>query len=81
MTTDNEPIRSPLKAIRAKCLDCSCNSTREARLCVILDCPLYPFRMGKNPYRMVSEARREHGRRLAALRIKSVKGKNEILAE
>lgn len=42
---------SPLRAIRAKCLDCSCGSANEVRLCPIMDCPLYPFRSGHNPNR------------------------------
>ena len=42
---------SPLKAIRAKCLDCSCGNPNEVRLCPIRDCPLYPFRDGHNPNR------------------------------
>jgi hypothetical protein len=41
----------PLKAIRAKCLDCSGGSQAEVRLCEIQDCPLYPYRMGHNPAR------------------------------
>lgn len=42
---------TPIKAIRTKCLECSGRSYKEARLCVIPDCPLYPYRMGKNPNR------------------------------
>lgn len=40
---------TPLKAIRAKCLDCSCDSKKEVRECPITDCPLYAYRMGKRP--------------------------------
>lgn len=40
---------SPLKAIREKCLECSCGQTNEVRLCPIDRCPLYPYRFGKNP--------------------------------
>lgn len=36
----------PLKAIRAKCLDCS-SSLDSVRNCKETDCNLYPFRMGK----------------------------------
>lgn len=43
-------IKSPLKAIRAKCLDCSGDYLKEIKECPITDCPLYPFRMGKNPF-------------------------------
>lgn len=38
--------RSPLKAIRAKCLRCSCGNKAEVRLCTLESCPLWPFRMG-----------------------------------
>ena len=42
---------SPLKAIRLKCLDCSCGSSNEVKLCPITACPLFPYRSGKNPNR------------------------------
>ena len=48
--TRTHPI-TPLKAIRLKCLDCSGDSADEVRKCVIPHCPLYPFRLGKNPFR------------------------------
>lgn len=43
------PLR-PLKAIRARCLDCA---PEDAQLgnCGMEDCPLYPFRRGRNPNR------------------------------
>jgi hypothetical protein len=56
---------SPMEATRAKCLDCA-GSSDEVRRCVAMTCPSWPFRTGKNPWREVSEARREIGRRLAA---------------
>ena len=40
---------TPMRAIRAKCLDCSCGNTAEVRECVIKDCALYPYRMGHRP--------------------------------
>jgi hypothetical protein len=40
-----------LKAIRAKCLDCSGGLQSEVRGCLVRDCALYPFRMGSNPWR------------------------------
>ena len=42
-------IMTPIKAIRAKCLDCSCGEKKEVRLCPIERCPLWPYRMGKRP--------------------------------
>lgn len=42
---------TPLKAIRANCLECCCGwSAYEVKLCPIKTCPLYPYRLGKNPY-------------------------------
>ena len=38
--------RSPLKAIRAKCLSCSNGQHKEVRLCPVKNCPLWPFRSG-----------------------------------
>lgn len=49
METQNEKRLTAIKAIRAKCLDCSGGSREEVKQCVIPDCPLYPFRLGKNP--------------------------------
>ncbi|MCU0666909.1 MAG: hypothetical protein MUF05_07440 [Candidatus Omnitrophica bacterium] len=43
---------TPVKAIRAKCLDCSAGQPSEIRNCLIEDCPLYFYRFGKNPNRV-----------------------------
>jgi hypothetical protein len=51
-----EPLRalghpeSPIRAIRSKCLDCSAGVVSEIRKCVAVTCPLWPFRMGSNPF-------------------------------
>jgi hypothetical protein len=42
---------TPLRAIRANCLECSGDNQAEVRLCVIPTCPLFPYRMGHNPAR------------------------------
>lgn len=42
-------IPKPLRAIRLKCLDCSCGSVAEVRDCVVKTCALYPYRMGRYP--------------------------------
>jgi hypothetical protein len=39
----------PMKAIRAKCLDCSCYQPKEIRECPITKCALWPYRLGKRP--------------------------------
>jgi hypothetical protein len=51
-----------LKVIRAKCLDCS-QSTSEVRRCTAVDCALWPYRTGSNPFR----AERSEAQKAAAL--------------
>jgi hypothetical protein len=73
---------SPLRALRLKCLDCCNGSAKELRLCSAVDCPNWPFRMGRNPWSgPISDARREHGRRLglkrATDRVEAVSEKDE----
>lgn len=41
---------SPLKAIRLRCLDCCNEQPSEVRKCTAVTCPLWPFRMSKNPW-------------------------------
>lgn len=40
---------TPMKAIRARCLDCSGYSVKEVRECSIDTCPLHPYRFGHRP--------------------------------
>ena len=40
---------TPIKAIRQMCKDCTCYQPKEIRNCIIIDCPLYPYRMGRRP--------------------------------
>jgi hypothetical protein len=55
-----------LKAIRAKCLDCSGGMQSEVRDCLVRNCALYPFRMGSNPWRApVSDEHRVRAARIA----------------
>jgi len=46
---DLDHPRTPLKAIRSKCLDCCQGSKSEVRKCVVYKCPLFVMRMGSNP--------------------------------
>ena len=50
---------NPVKAIRMKCIDCSGGSRREAERCQVKGCALYPFRMGRNPFRSRREMSEE----------------------
>ena len=40
---------TPMKAIRAKCLDCCAGQVAEIRHCELENCPLHPYRFGKRP--------------------------------
>ena len=42
-------LLTPIKAIRAKCVDCCCGNVAEVRRCPATHCTLYPYRMGKRP--------------------------------
>jgi len=43
---------TPIKAIRAKCMDCFGGSFLEVRECPCTECHLYPYRMGHRPPKM-----------------------------
>ena len=49
---------SPLEAIKAHCLECSGYSKFEALKCVSLECPLYLYRLGTNPWDIRSRMNR-----------------------
>ena len=76
---------SALKAVRLKCLDCSCGSAHEVSLCPIENCPLFPFRFGKNPFRakreMTDEQKAAAKERLARSRKKKVEEGDRGLPE
>jgi hypothetical protein len=57
--------QNPLKALREKCLDCCCANAAEVRKCVAVDCALWPFRMGTNPFRKKRELSTEQKRELS----------------
>lgn len=56
---------TPIKAIRAKCLDCMCGNPNEVALCPSTKCSLFPYRFGKNPNiqkRELTEEQRQEAR-------------------
>jgi hypothetical protein len=61
---------NPVKAIRAKCLECSAGSANEVRICDRGACALHPFRSGKNPYRKEMS---EEQKIIRGLRLKNVR--------
>ena len=44
---------TPIKAIRKKCLDCTCGHVKEVRLCQAVECALWPYRFGRRPNKAV----------------------------
>lgn len=44
-----KPVKTPVKAIRAKCLDCHGMSRKKVRNCDLRACPLFLYRMGRRP--------------------------------
>ena len=61
----NFRAQNPQKAIREKCLDCCCGNAAEIRKCVAVDCSLWPFRMGTNPFRKKRELSPQQKQELA----------------
>lgn len=63
---------NPVKAIRDWCFECSGRSTKAVNECSVFDCPLYPFRRGKNPFRtprkLTDEQREAAAKNLASAR-------------
>lgn len=73
----NTKVITPMKAIRAKCLDCCAGQYSEVKMCPCTTCPLYDFRLGKNPNRKPRnlteeqrEALKERARKAQAARKK-----------
>lgn len=69
-------VLTPLRAIRAKCLDCSGGSSTEVKVCPIKDCPLHPYRLGKSPNRtprvLTEEQKAKLSERMKRLREKQL---------
>lgn len=42
-------IMTPMRAIRAKCLDCCAGQVAEVRRCELKNCALYSYRTGHRP--------------------------------
>lgn len=68
-------LKNPVKAIRAYCIGCMGGQVSEVEKCWAEHCELFPFRMGKNPYRAervyTPEQRAAMAQRLADSRKKS----------
>lgn len=42
-------VLTPVKSIRAKCVDCCAGQRNEVKLCQQKDCALFPYRLGRRP--------------------------------
>ena len=69
---------SPIRAIRSKCLDCTCSSPKEVEACPIVKCPLHAFRLGRNPYR---KPQSEERRAAASERMRILQAKKKAEAQ
>lgn len=71
---------SPMEVIRARCIDCCAGQQSEVRKCTAISCVSWPYRMGKNPWRDVSEAQRDAGRRLheKSVAVPAISGESEV---
>jgi hypothetical protein len=47
--SDPSKLLTPVKAIRAKCIDCTGHQPKEVRECPVYYCPCWPYRMGRRP--------------------------------
>ena len=52
--------KTPIKSIREKCLDCSCGSPKEVRLCPVIKCALYPYRFGRRPTKAILDTIKDY---------------------
>jgi hypothetical protein len=71
-----KPIHS---VIREKCLDCN-GSAHEVRLCTVVRCPLWPYRLGASPFRKrrtISPAHAER-LRLGRTRLAEIASRDEV---
>ena len=65
--------RRLLDAVRENCIGCCAGNAAEVRRCRMVACPMWPYRMGTNPFstkELSDEAREAAGARLAAARAK-----------
>ena len=78
-------ILTPMKAIRAKCLDCCCFNPNEVRLCTAKDCPLWVYRSGHKPVdpnkpkKQISEGLRKYLDEQKRKREQNAKTNTEVL--
>lgn len=74
---------TPMRAIRAKCLDCCGGIRDEVKRCTAIKCPLHAFRSGKNPNRQLRAVTDEQRQQMRerALNMRRAKNDNENTVE
>lgn len=74
---DKTQATSVLKAIKIHCrTNCCCDDMDSWKNCVITECQLHPFRMGKNPFRKKRELSDEQRQAIADRLEKAREAKN-----
>lgn len=68
--------QNPVKAIRKFCLECCLESAAEVKACPCQGCALYPFRLGKNPYRAKRQMTDEQ-KEAAKIRLAEARNRNK----
>jgi hypothetical protein len=79
--SDDSKYPTPMKAIRAKCLDCCLGQYGEVKSCTCTDCPLYNFRLGKNPNRKKSRVMSEEQKLAAKDRLAKARAAKKKIIE
>jgi hypothetical protein len=56
--------RPILDAVRQNCIECCAGNQAEVRRCRAIACPMWPYRMGANPFvsRTLTDSQREEAR-------------------
>ena len=57
---DNKLFDTPIKAIRKKCIDCCNGQYKEIKNCTVINCALYPYRMGRRPDRSTIDTMKDY---------------------
>ncbi len=65
-------IKSPVISIREKCLNCSALSVNEVKNCLLNNCALHPYRLGKNPNFNCSSSKKKYKSSVKSIRDKCI---------
>lgn len=68
---------SPVKSIKAFCLDCSGDSAYEVKMCPRTDCPLYFYRLGHNTNRTNTKVYTDEEREAARKRLTEARARKK----